>query len=237
LLLAAGPASAQPVSGPREDVNQQFTTRDAGSPTGLGFTARYHAADDPHANPPYLLRMITDPPGRMRFDTGVPPRCTAPDPVLQAIGPAACPAGSRLGGGHIEGRIIEPVAHDVAFDHFRHHVDLVNGPDEQILLIHSEGYTVVRGHIRSDGSVAWNTPPCFPSPPTGKCVDDYVLQLRSSVSLRPYTRTVNGRVRSYASTPPKCPRRGYWKTRVRIWWRDGSVDRVASHQPCRHRRR
>ena len=235
LLLAAGIASAQPASGPREDINQRFTTRHPGSATGLAFTARYHAAGDRRANPPYLLRMVTDPPRGMRIDTSVPERCTAPDAELQVMGPAACPAGSRLGGGMVEGRIIEPVAHDFALDHFKHHAYLVNGRNEQILLIHSEGYTVVRGHIRSDGSTVWNTPTCFPAPPVGGCADDYVLQLRSSIQLQPYTRTVDARARSYATTPAKCPRRGYWRTRVRLWWRDGSVDRVVSKQPCRDR--
>lgn len=234
-LLAAGIASAQPASGPREDVNQRFTTRQPGSVTGLAFTARYHGAGDRRANPPYMLRMVTDPPRGMRIDTGVPERCKAPDAELQAMGPAACPAGSRLGDGMVEGRIIEPVAHDFAMDHFRHHAYLVNGRDEQILLIHSEGYTVVRGRIRSDGSTVWDTPTCFPAPPVGKCADDYVLQLRSSIELRPVTRRVDGHARNYATTPSKCPRRGYWRTKVRLRWRDGSVDRVVSKQPCRDR--
>jgi hypothetical protein len=235
--LCAVVAAAQPGTGTRETVNQSFTTKQPHSPTGLSFSASYHAADDQHGNPPYMRRVVFDPPRGMRYDTSVPESCSASDAELRVMGPAACPAGSRLGNGTVEGRVMEPVAHDFAIDHFKHPVDVVNNANEQILLIKSEGYTVVRGHIRPDGSMAWNTPTCFPSPPAGGCVDDYILQLKSSTVLAPYKRTMGGRVRSYATTPAKCPASGYWRTKARFWWRDGSVDRVVSKQPCRRKRR
>jgi len=232
LLVAAGPTAAQPGAGPRETVDQRFTTKQPDSPTGLSFAASYHAADDPHGNPPYMRRIIFDPPRGMRYDTSVPESCSASDAELQLLGPAACPAGSRLGVGTAEGRVMEPFAHDFALDRFKHHVDIVNDTNEQILLIKSEGYTVVRGRIRADGSMAWNTPTCFPAPPVGECVDDYILQLKSATAIGAYEKTIHGHVRSYATTPATCPRRGYWRTKVRFWWRDGSVDRAVSKQPC-----
>jgi hypothetical protein len=64
-------------------------------------------------------------------------------------------------------------------------------------------------------------------------VDDYVLQLKSSTILPPYKRTSRGFVRSYATTPPKCPAGGNWRTTIRFWWADGSVDRVVSKQACK----
>jgi hypothetical protein len=235
-LWASG-AAAQPGTGPHETVNQRFTTTRPSAPTGLSFTGTYHAAGNTEGNPPFMRRIVFYPPRGMRYDTSVPKRCSASDIELRVMGPAACPAGSRLGSGTVEGLILMPFAHDVVFDHFKHNVEILNNTNEQILLIKSEGYTVVRGHIRPDGSMVWNTPACFPTPPVGNCVDDYVLQLKSSTVLPPYTRTSHGRVHSYATTPPRCPARGYWRTTVRVGWTDGSADSVVTRQPCRRPRK
>ncbi len=226
-------APAQPGSGPRETVNQRFTTTRPGSPTGLGFSASYHAAGDAKAPPPYMKRVVVYPPRGMRYDTSVPARCTAGDVELQLLGPAACPRASRLGTGTVEGLFQMPFAHDFTFDHFKHAVDVVNGARQQIILIKSEGYTVVRGRFRPDGSLAWRLPTCFPAPPAGGCVDDYILQLRNANFLPRYTRTSAGRIRSYATTPPSCPASGHWRTTVRYTWSNGTVDHVTSEQPCR----
>jgi hypothetical protein len=230
--VCAATAPAQPTTGPRETVDQRFTTTRANSPTGGGYTGVYHAAGDPQGNPPYLRRMVFYPPPGMRYDTSVPERCTAPDAQLEVMGPDACPAGSRLGGGTTEGLFFEPIRHDFVFDHFQHTLDVLNNANEQILLVKSEGFTVVRGRLRPDGSFEFDPPTCFPAPPTGRCVDDYILQLKSSTFLAPYTTTSRGRVRSYATTPPTCPAEGSWSTTLRFWWADGSVDRVVSKQPC-----
>lgn len=72
-------------------------------------------------------------------------------------------------------------------------------------------------------------PTCFPTPPTGQCVTDHVLQLGSSSFIPRYTR----QFRSYATTPAECPARGYWKSAVHFWWADGSEDHVVVRQPCR----
>jgi hypothetical protein len=125
-----------------------------------------------------------------------------------------------------------PVANDIEFHNFFHHTFLLNNAHEQILLVHSEGYTVVRGHIRRDGAVVFHTPACFPAPPGG-CVDDYIIQLKTTTNLPRITRRINGHTRVYARTPRYCPRRGSWRTVVRFFWADGNTDSVATHQPCR----
>jgi hypothetical protein len=232
--LWVGAAAAEPASGPRENVDESFTTTAPGAPTGVGYTGSYHAPGDDSGNPPYMRRMVFFPPRGMRFDTSVPDRCTASDLELELRGPAACPAGSRLGEGRAEGLFFQPVTHSFLVDHYDHHVDVLNNTNEQILLVESEGFTVVRGKIRRDGSIEFRSPTCFPAPPVGGCADDYILQLKSSTTQPPYTKTTSrGRVRSYATTPPRCPARGYWQTKIGFWWADGSVDRVVSRQPCR----
>lgn len=236
-LAGFGPESAagRAGSGPRERVNQRFTTTAPGSPTGISFTGTFHGAGDRKSPPPYLRRIVFDPPGSMRYDTSVPDHCTATDAELQLMGPAACPPGSRLGGGTIEGLIQVPFAHQITFDHFKHPVDILNNADEQIILVESEGSTVVRGEIRPDGSVVFTPKACFPVIPVVSCLDDYVVQLKSVTKVPPYTRVSNGRVRSYATTPATCPASGFWLTKLRLRWSDGSAETVASRQPCKPR--
>src|SRR2546421_7458235 len=142
-LCAAG-AAAQPASGPRETVDQNFTTTRPNSPTGLSYSGTYHAAGDENGDPPYLKRMVVHPPHGMRYDTNVPDRCTAPDPQLEVMGAAACPSGSRLGGGSIDGSIMDPALHRFTFDDFEYSFDVFNNTDEQIILVNSGlGSTVV----------------------------------------------------------------------------------------------
>jgi hypothetical protein len=230
-VWAAG-AAADQGTGPHETVDQTFTTTVPGSPTGGSFNASYHAANDPSGNPPAMRGMVVHPPPGMRYDTSVPDRCSASDLVLQVRGPAACPAGSRIGEGTVEGVMMEPFAHDFVFDHFTHHVYLLNNTNEQIILVHSEGYLVVRGQMSADGSISWHNPTCFPVPPVAGCVDDYLIQLRTSVVTPLYTRTSGGVVRSYMTTPPTCPAVGYWSTTADFSWVDGSSDSVVTTQPC-----
>lgn len=233
-LWVAG-AVAQPGTGPREKINQRFTTKRPDATTGIGFTGRYHAAGDPGGSPPPMRRMVFHPPHGMRYDTSVPARCKAPDAALEAMGPDACPVDSWLGGGTVEGLIMEPVGHDFVFDHYRHHVDVLNNTNEQIILVHSEGWTVVRGEMRPHGAIVFDLPTCFPEPPMRDCLDDYIVQLETQSSVNPYTRRIDGHVRSYATTPPRCPASGFWRTRVKYVWGNGAIDRVVTKQPCRHR--
>jgi hypothetical protein len=232
LALCAAGAAAEPGTGPRESVDQGFTTRTPGSPTGLTFTGVYHAAGDPKGDPPFLRRIVVTAPPGMRYDTSAPERCTASDAQLQLLGPDACPAGSKIGTGTIEGIIYVPFAHGFVFDHFKHNLHVLNNADEQILLVESEGYTVVRGRLTPDGSLEFTPTACFPAPPTGQCADDYVVQLKSVTSIPAITRTSGGTVRSYAVTPPTCPASGSWQTTMRFWWSDGTADTTASSQPC-----
>src|SRR4051794_22442162 len=138
LAVGAVPAAAEPGSGPREAIDQSYTTTSPGTATGIGFTGTYHAAGDPSGNPPYMRRMVFYPPPGFRFDTSVPARCTATDGELSLRGPAACPAASHIGDGTTEGIIFAPITHAFEFDHYKHHVDVMNNTNEQIILVESE---------------------------------------------------------------------------------------------------
>ncbi len=234
-LWAPG-ASADPGSFPRGTVDQTFTATRSNTPTGLGFSARYHAAGDESGNPPYMRRMVFHPPPGMRYDTTVPEACTASDFELSFRGPAACPPGSRLGEGSTEGVFTAPGAEQVVLDNFIHHIDVFNNVGEQLILVETEqeGWAVVRGRFLPDGSLVFESPTCFPTPPTG-CVDDHVLQTATQSFVPAYTRTVGGTTLSYATTPPACPRVKHWSSTIDFFWADGAVDSVVTTQPCRGR--
>lgn len=225
--LCAASAAAEPGSGPHETVDQTFTTTQPNAPTGVGYSGRYHAAGDEQGEPPHMKRMAFYPPEGFRYDTSVPDLCTANDFELSMNGPAACPEGSRIGGGETRGILQAPLADNVVIDRYTHTIDIMNNANEQIVLIKAEGYAVVRGKFQPDGSLEFNNPTCFPQPPSG-CVDDHVIQLSTTSFIPAYTNESG----SYATTPPTCPASGYWTTRIAFWWSDGSFDDVPTTQAC-----
>jgi hypothetical protein len=231
MLLASfaacpGFAAAGPVSGPHETLDFRFTTTHTSAPTGWTFTGSYHAAGNPDALPPYMRKMTFYHPPGMRFDTSVPGRCTASDVELVVRGADACPADSRLGGGPVWVSLMGGSPRQSS-------ADLFNNTNEQVILGQSPLLTtVVRSRMRPDGSVEYASPTCFPSVPGVRCPVDDLLQVKSSITVPPYTRASDGSVRSYLTTPPECPASGHWETPVRLWWADGSVDTVVTEQPC-----
>jgi hypothetical protein len=231
--LSPAAASALPASGPREDIDQSFTSQRPNSPTGVSFKAAFHAPGNRNGNPPYLVKMVFHPPRGLRYDTSVPAKCTASDAELDVRGKSACPAASRIGGGTAEGIFYVPIEDTTVFDRYKHSLDVMNNTNEQILLVNAEGSGVNRGRIRPDNSIVFTPQTCFPQPPAAGCADDYILQRKTATSIARYTRAVNGRTRSYVTTPPRCPASGYWRTTVQFSWRNGAVDTVTSKQPCR----
>jgi hypothetical protein len=219
-------AIAEPVSGPHETIEHNFTTTQPDTPSGFSFTGTYHAAGDPSSPPPYMRKMVFYSPPGLRYDTSVPERCTASDLALSLRGPAACPPGSRLGGGTTDTSFLGRFPSTVA-------LDLFNNANEQIILARSPMFaTVSRGRIHPDGSVEFASPTCYPSVAPVGCPVDTVLQLKSVMTAPPYTTTSGGEVSSYLTTPPTCPETGSWESPVTLWWADGSVDTVVTRQPC-----
>jgi hypothetical protein len=227
-VVAPAPVAATPVSGPREAVDSQLTTKRPNAAAGFRYTGRYHAAGDPKGDPPYMRKMISYNPRGLRFDTRVPDRCTATDLELALRGMDACPPGSRVGGGTAKGKLMGS-ANTLE-------VDFVNNTEEQIIIARSPAFaTVARGRIHPNGSVEFASPTCFPALQPPGCPVDNALQLGSDITVPPLTRSSNGVTRSYLSTPPYCPRSGYWRTPIRFWWADGSVDTVVTRQRCNRR--
>ena len=222
-VVLPSPAAAEPVGFAHGTVDQTLTTTKPNSPTGFHFVGSYHAAGDPDSPPPYMQKMRFYNDEGSRWDTSVPGQCTASDLELATLGPAACPEDSRLGGGTTDILFMGSFPNTVA-------IDVFNNTGEQIMLGRSPGLTtVIRGRLEPDGSVEYASPTCFPDHPG--CMDN-VLQLRSDITVPPYTTSSGATVRSYMTSPPKCPRSGYWTSPIRWWWKDGSEDTVATRQPC-----
>jgi hypothetical protein len=224
-LALATPAVAAPVSGPHETVDSQLTTTLPGAPSGFHYTGAYHAAGDPAGDPPYMRRMVTYNPPGMRFDTGAAELCGASDLELSLRGAAACPAGSRLGGGTAQGSFMGRPS-SLA-------VDFLNNTGEQIIVVRSPGAaSVARGKLLPDGSVEFASPTCYPALSPPGCLVDNALQLGSDIYVPAIVRTVGGVPRAYLTTAPECPAAGHWDTPIRFWWSDGTVDTVVTQQAC-----
>lgn len=220
-LLAASPSAADPVAFRHGTVDNRWTTTAPGAPTGFTYVGRYHAADDPAADPPYMRSMTSYAGPGLRYDTSVPERCTAGDLQLALQGPAACPAGSRLGSGKADGKFMGSAS---TLD-----LDLFNDTDEVVMVARTPFLaTISRGRIQPDNSVEWSTPTCYPSITLAGCPVDSALQVGSNVHVPPYVR--GGR--SYMTTPPSCPPSGEWQQPIRFWWADGTSDLVTSRHPC-----
>lgn len=216
-LVLVPAALAQPVSFRHGTVDDRFTSTKPGAATGFGYDGAYHAAGDAKAPPPYMRKMTFYTPRGQRYDTTAVPRCTASDTELAIRGPAACPAGSRLGGGTVVGMFLGQ-SNTLQADFF-------NAPGEQIILARSPIFaSVSRGRIAPDQSVTYEAPTCYPYLLPAPCPVDNALQVASHMRVKrsPYMRT-----------PPSCPRSGHWTTPIRWWWKDGTTDMVRTKQPCR----
>ena len=224
--LVATPAAAEPVSWSHGTLDARWTATQPNTASGSSYDATYHAAGDPSSPPPYMRRMIFYNPHGARYDTSVPDRCTASDAELAVRGAEACPPGSRLGGGETT------VAFGGRFPATTR-LDLVNNTNEQIIVARSPLVaTVARGRIRPDGSIEFASPTCWPTVGDAPCPADTVLQVRSSMRVPAYARTIDGVERSYLTTPPKCPGTGYWDGPVWFSWADGSEQTVVSRTAC-----
>ncbi len=231
LILAAlcawpATATAEPVSFTHGTLETQLDSRQPNTPTGGGYDARYHAANDPDGDPPYMDRMIFYEPAGLRRDTSVPEQCTASDVELALRGRDACPARSQIGHGDSTTRFMGDQSTDVELDMF-------NNANEQIILARSPLVTTIaRGRIHPDGSIEFASPTCYPAVPGVTCPVDSVLQIRTHMD-NPLYRDAAGR--SYLTTPPKCPKSGSWQTTIMFWWADGTEDTVVSRQACARR--
>jgi len=215
-------ASANTVSGPRETVRFDYTTRQVNSATGLTFDLSIRNPTDPSAAPVPLRKIVLVSPAGVRSDAQIP-SCTASDRQMEFSGESACPTASKLATGTSVTRPLGglPFTSDTA---------IFKTPDGQAMLIKfgNGGSAVV--HTTIQGRIATTeVPTCLTGgqPPSGCPIDEDAV-VASNITYP--ASTSDSRV--YLTTPPSCPASGSWQNVLSLTYADGVTDTVTTSQPC-----
>lgn len=224
VAVAALPSAAGAVDS-RQSASLKFTQKAPGKPSGLVLRIDYVNPDDPAGKPPAVRRVVTELAPGARYDTGAPQACTASDLELTLLGPSACPAGSRVGEGQLtlDTGLPAPVRFlDIG-------IDFLNAPRQLIYLNQPAPLDIPRVVLRSpigERTVTTDAPFLPGTLPDGAAID--TVFVRDFVT----TRTVDGALRSYITTPRRCPLVGYWLNRVHFTYHDGVKQTVATRSRC-----
>lgn len=192
------------------------------APTSLKFRVLYKNPTDPAGKPPAVTGAVFRLPRGLRIDTGALPRCTATDAEIRALGRAACPEGSRVGGGRLVAR-----TGTMGADRVRTDVVAFNGAEELIEVVFFEGTNVVAGldRLTIDRHVLTAHPPSTPGgPPDGRTAVRRIF-LELPLQIGPAGR-------AYATTPRRC-RAGVWRASASYEFADGGKTTVPSRTRCR----
>jgi len=225
-LLAATAAALQ--EGSRQTSEYTLTETRAGHPTAEDFVFDYVNPDDPEAKPPAVRHVVTVLPRGGRYDASVPASCTATDAELTAMGGAACPEDSAIGGGVVTVDSGTPgpariVTADVEF--FNNAED----PDGEFIYVNTirdtGARTIIRADVRKRRTIT-NAGMLPGFPPDGGAIDTVDLHVDD------VRRTVDGEERAYITTPPSCRPKGTWLPRVKFTYADGVSQVVRTEVPC-----
>lgn len=218
--LTPAVARAQPVSGPHETVSITTTTTRPATSAGFGYAASYHGGT--------LRRLVIVLPPGTRTNTSVPGQCTANDMQIMLVGESACPPSARIGSGEV-------TVEQFGLGQASYNSVLYNAPGQQLELIESGPRVIGVVHTYIHGTTLDGPVPTCASggqPPSGCPFDQIVL-----ISNHLQTTPMRVARRNYGTTPKTCPRSSRWTGGLRLYYADGSVDRLVYHLPCRRPRR
>ncbi|HET8961685.1 hypothetical protein [Nocardioides sp.] len=202
----------------------RFIETAPGRASGYRVRIDYTNPDDPDAKPPSVRRVVELFARGTRIDTGVPARCRATDAELMLAGRSACPRGSIVGNGFIKldtgipgpGRYLKE---DVTF---------LNNTNQLIYLTNDRATgarTVIRARVRSDRVISGA--PLLPGAGTdGTAIDVVRGNFPKLVRMR------HGHRRAYVTTPQRCPGRGFWVSKVRFAYHDGTTQTESTRNRC-----
>jgi hypothetical protein len=222
LSLLGGVASAD--STPAADFDLRLSSERPDTLTGASIHVLYRDPSDPDAKPSPLTKVVIEAPAGTRFDGTAVLSCQATDDELMARGRDACPSDSRVGGGSLTamtgfGPPVDPYATDVT---------LFNSGDGIIELVTQKGTNQVLGIDRTKftgPSTLTAHPPATPGgPPDGK------TSVRELFFTYDAVRGPTGK--RFITTPPDCPARGLWSSRLLFSTADGNSYRVGSTTTC-----
>ena len=213
LLALAVPAPA--LGAPELQFRWEVDHLRPAAPATALFKAGFRKKGDPAAKPPAVTALVIDPPVGTGLGRASVERCTADDLALMLRGAAACPAGSRIGGGGLTvmtgiGPLIDPLAFDASI--FATPTGFV-----EVAALKGGGPTVALDRFRVQGRRIIASPPATPGgPPDGRSAV-YDVEFRIG--------------RRYVHTPAACPRGG-WLTSARAEFADASTASTRGVQPC-----
>jgi hypothetical protein len=218
-VFAAAPVSAD--AGPRAELLVEFAQTHAGAPTAMTVHILYRAPNDPEAKPSPIRGAELAAPRGTRFDATAREHCQATDAELMAFGRAACPAGSRVGGG----KLVAITGFGAPVDPFLTDVTLFNTDGGVIELVQQQGtdHTLAIDRATVRGNVYTSHPPHTPGgPPDGETA---VRSIDFSFDApAPGTR-------AFITTPSSCPDDRRWTATGRFTF-DGVVDVAHSSMQC-----
>ena len=225
-LLAAGCCFALPsqaaVNG-NVALAVTFTSTTPGTSTGMHVDVRFGSPVGSDKKPPNLTGARIHLPNGTVLRTDTRPTCTAPDPVLQVAGTLGCPADSQVGTGSLEGDTgfgapVDPlVGDDTVFNGNGELIEIVTPPGAPAPAAGVDRLTI-------DGSTLTAHPPTVPGGPP-----DYTTNIRRIT----FTVPAHGNgTDAYITTPPSCPRSGYWVTKAKFYFADGTKNAVTARTPC-----
>ena len=225
IVVALATASMALAGGSRQESKYDLTEQRTGKPAGERFRFDYRNPGDPDGKPPAVEKVVTALPRGGRYDPSVPGSCTASDAELIAMGAAACPGDSALGGGVVTVDTGVPgperfVTADVEF--FNNEED----PEGEFIYLNTlrggDARTVIRADVTRRRTITVVTP--LPgTPPDGGSIDTVDVKV---------AKVVRGGS-AYITTPRDCPARGFWRPRVRFEYQDDVKQTVVDREPCR----
>ena len=218
LATQASAISEEPA---RQSYSDVFTTTAPGAATGRNYTIEWFNPEDPEGKPHAFSHLRVELADGARFDTTAITQCKASDTELMTTGETACPAESRVATDTtlIDSGYSGPARYytiDFAF---------FNNENELILLstVRETGTRVV---LR--GEVGRNTIDVeVPTPLPGTPPDGGAAKLQKGE-----WKALSSGGRNYITTPPTCPKSGYWVNRVTYTYRDGVTQTAESRSPC-----
>ena len=218
VALASLPAAAIAADGSRQTASIAFDAQRPGQSTGTQLSIDYVNPDDAAAKPPAVQTVVIRLAPGSAIDTSVPAPCEASDQQLMASGPAACPAGSRVGKGELDADTgLAGPARLLQND-----VTLLNNRSELILLLESKTQPTTRLVARATiqgPTITSEVPPLPGGPPDGFTA---IKRVRLRLDER----------RGYVTTPPSCPSSGRWTNSVSFTYRDNLTQTVSNGSPC-----
>jgi hypothetical protein len=224
LLAVAATATGEPGKA-RQKVSFELTEKRPNRVTGERFLIDYVDPANPSGKPAPARVVSATLPRGARIDTTVPAACPAGDDDLKLRGPAACPAASRIGRGVATAHSgFPPPAQIVTTD-----VDVFNtrGGFVAVATVRGAPYReILRFELSGRTWTVHNRP--LPGNAALKHVDIHIFAVR---------RKRAGRTRNYITTPRRCPKRRYWRTKMRFRYDKAIVQDAWTRTPCKRPRR